>query len=143
MANMNRKYGYGKMSRTFLEGWVEDRAEESLKELSSRAYEYMKEEVPKDTGALRDAIRKRKVSNLKWSVYVSGKQLASDHRNKSHVDYSYIVWKGHKAYTINAKDKPMVWIGKDGKKHGAWRVNIPAQKPNDFVGRALKRARKG
>lgn len=140
MAKMNRKLGYGRMSRQFVSASIQEIAEEEMERYSKYLYEGMKNEVPVDSGALKDAVRMRKTNSQKYSVYVSSVQLSSDPRNKSHIDYSYIVWKGHKAYTIRANGKPMVWVDKDGKTHGAWEVHIPAQSPNDYVGRAERYA---
>lgn len=140
MAKMNRKLGYGKMSRQFVSASIQEIAEEEMERYSKLLYEGMKTPkigVPTKTGALRDAVRMRKTNEQKYSVYVSSVQLSSDPRNKSHIDYSYIVWKGHKAYTIRAKGKPMVWVDEDGKKHGAWEVHIPEQPANDYVGRSV------
>lgn len=102
------------------------------------------DEAPKDTGALADSITTEQ-KGYYVKVGVDPVLLKSDARNIGRIDYSWYVWKGHKAYTITPRAsatgfaQALRWVDKDGTVRFAKSVRIPASKGNDFVGRALKR----
>lgn len=100
----------------------------------------VKGEAHIDSGALRDSITTEKKANGSYLVGVDAAKLKSDARNASKTDYSVPYHDGHRAYTVRAKKaKALSWIGKDGKRHFAKSVRIPASAGDPFIERAVQK----
>lgn len=98
----------------------------------------VKSEVHIDSGALRDSITTEKKTGSSYLVGVDAAKLKSDARNASKIDYSVPYHDGHRAYTVRAKKaKVLSWIGKDGQRHFAKSVRIPASAGDPFIERAV------
>lgn len=100
----------------------------------------VKSEAHVDSGALRDSITTEKKANGSYLVGVDAAKLKSDPRNASKMDYSVPYHDGHRAYTVKAKKaKVLSWIGKDGQRHFAKSVKIPASAGDPFIERAVSK----
>lgn len=108
--------------------------------LANAAERIMKQEAPKNTGALESAIKVERLSWFRYRVGVDSGQLASDPRNPSGNDYSPYIISGHGGFTLYpVRAKALRWVGKDGNVYFAKYVRMPARGPNDFVARTRAR----
>ena len=101
-----------------------------VRDLGSKAVDYMQQEAPRDTGAF--------ARNIRYRTFAQGDKVGFTTSSPQPLG-KWIV-RGTKAHEIRPRGSgyPLHWV-KNGQHFYSYRVWHPGTKPNDYVTRAMDR----